>query len=306
MSIDKLINFGFKKYNESNSTNEKTIVVIGAARGGTSMVAGILYHLGVPMGKASAPVFEDVRIANAFETNDDEKLNKIIIEYNKNPVWGFKRPGAINYLEKIASNLRNPHFVFIFRDVFSIANRNGISMGSDLVDAMKNAIIDYDKMISFIAETNFPCLLCSSEKVNAYPKKFVETMVEFTGMDVSTQDLGKAIDFVNPESIEYINASRINRTHGQIGQVKNNMIHGWAAWFYRNEPAPIEVYINGKIVAECIADEFRPHLVDQPKTREGYCGYSVDISHVEFNEGDELIVKVKSDVMQLKNSPWAL
>jgi hypothetical protein len=306
MSIEKLINHGFKSFNVTTGSKEKTIIVVGSARGGTSMIAGILYHLGIPMGTAVKPVFEDLRLASAFETQNKSRINSIITEYNNNPVWAFKRPGAINYLAQIADDVRNPHFVFIFRDVFSIAHRNGISMGSNLVDAMGNALNDYGKIIEFISENKYPYLMCSSEKVNAYPEKVVEALVEFSGVVASTKQVESAIRFIDPESTEYLNASRINRSHGQVGQVKNNIVVGWAAWFYRDEPVIVEVYLNNVLIAESEAVDLRSHLVELPKTRKGYCGYSINISHVDLKAGDELIVKVKSDVMQLKNSPWVI
>jgi hypothetical protein len=302
--IEKLFNYGIKSFNNTTKSKQKTIIVIGTARGGTSMIAGILYHLGIPMGGATEPVFEDVRLASAFETENEERIKKIVDEYNSSPIWAYKRPASVNYLLQLANSVRNPHFVFIFRDILSIANRNSISMGSNVISAMDDALNDYGKIMKFISENNFPFLMCSSEKTNLYPQQVVEALIDFTDITVSKEVVSAAVNFIDPESSEYLNASRITRSHGQIGQVKNNVIRGWAAWFYRDDATTVQVYVNDVLVAEKVADEFRPHLANEPKTRKGYCGYSIDVSHADLNKGDELIVKVKSDVMQLKNSPW--
>jgi hypothetical protein len=179
-------------------------------------------------------------------------------------------------------------------------------MGSNLMNAMQNALDDYNKIVRFMSDNKFPCLICSSEKVHAYPSQTVNALVEFSGIKASKDQITSAISFIDPESSEYLNASRINRSHGIVGQVKNNKVMGWAAWYYRDEPAVVEVYINDRLVAERAAVEPRLHLANMPKTRKGYCGYTIDISDAKYKKGDELIVKVKSDVMQLKNSPWLL
>ena len=51
---------------------EKTFLVIGSPRGGTSMLCGCLHHLGIFTGDESKPsVFEDKRLSKAFERKAD-------------------------------------------------------------------------------------------------------------------------------------------------------------------------------------------------------------------------------------------
>jgi len=165
MSIEALINKGVVQLNvPSQQSEQRTIVIVGCARGGTSIPAGMLNKLGVPMFAVSPPVFEDVNLSNAFEEKDDKRLKKIIKKYNAEDTWAWKRPSALNYLDLVESKLRNPYFVYIFRDIMSVANRNKISMGLDLVGCMQSAIHDYQKMVDFIRVSKSPALICSSEK----------------------------------------------------------------------------------------------------------------------------------------------
>jgi hypothetical protein len=69
MDVDALLNHGIVLINDPDrAAEERTIVVLGTARSGTSLAAGVLSHLGVFMGdNARAPVFEDTRLAHHFE-----------------------------------------------------------------------------------------------------------------------------------------------------------------------------------------------------------------------------------------------
>jgi chemotaxis response regulator CheB len=60
MAYPRLVNKGFTFLNMENASVglTKQIVVVGVSRGGTSAIAGSLYHLGVHVGDtAKPPVF---------------------------------------------------------------------------------------------------------------------------------------------------------------------------------------------------------------------------------------------------------
>lgn len=165
MSLETLTNKGIVIARSSSKHPQKTIVVVGVARGGTSIVSGTLHHLGVFMGNANSPVYEDLRISLAFEKQSDEKFEHVIQAYNRNyDTWAWKRPSTLHSLPRIARKVRNPHFIFVFRDILSVANRNTISMSKNMGDGLKCALEDYSKIIKFINKSNHPALLISSEK----------------------------------------------------------------------------------------------------------------------------------------------
>ena len=61
--LDALVNTGLYPIGARPTAGDKTIVVVGVARGGTSVVAGGLAAMGIFMGeKAYPPVFEDLRL----------------------------------------------------------------------------------------------------------------------------------------------------------------------------------------------------------------------------------------------------
>lgn len=305
MSIENLINYGWKSINDSEQCPpQNTLVIVGVARGGTSMMAGALHHLGVPMHKAKEPVYEDVNIAAAFEEKTRLELKQIIDTCNQFDQWAWKRPAAINYLELAESHLRNPRFIFIFRDIFAIANRSEISMGSDVLPLMNDALKQYARAVSFMQETSSPCLMCSSEKMTRYPREIIQAIAAFSGLSPDTETLNAAIESINPESGKYLKVSRLNRTHGQIGLVTNDTVKGWAAWWTKDEPAEVEIYLNDELYKVVCANEPRPHLAKKNRTRKGFCGFSVDLPGNTLKKGITIRAKIKTDVTDLEYSPW--
>src|SRR5215469_5858876 len=103
----------------TNSDPKKTVVVLGAPRGGTSMVAAALRKLGVAMGENLGHQHED-RSFRA-EVPLEEMIATVKKRNETHDLWGWKLPNNIYYLEQLFPHLRNPHFVAIFRNPYSIS-----------------------------------------------------------------------------------------------------------------------------------------------------------------------------------------
>ncbi len=137
---------------------DKTAVVLGAWRGGTSMIARVLLELGVHMGDPSKFVksdndlgylnYEDQEFNNALWTQpvlrplqeyvldrgreptkaDFEKgfpaLRSLISNRNKEfSLWGWKQPAStlwFHYWTDLADILRQPHFITVWRDPLAV------------------------------------------------------------------------------------------------------------------------------------------------------------------------------------------
>lgn len=305
MSIESLINKGSVVLNGLDSPFEKrTIVVLGTARGGTSIAAGALYHLGLPMFAVHEPVFEEINLSSAFEAEDKKRYQKIIKKFNKEPVWAWKRPSIIDYLPKVEKELRNPMFVVMVRDALSVGARNGLSMGHDVIESMQSALLQQQKLLDFLKLTKSPVLLCSVEKTKQYPVEFIEALISFSRISPTNIQINKAVNFIEPEPMKYIEASRINRSHGQIGGVKNHILFGWAAWSYRDEAVEVELIKNDEVIDSVEAIEWREHGRDVPNKRNGYCGYRFDLTKLNVQAEDMLHVRVKGEVRDLNNSPF--
>lgn len=146
--------------------NEKTVIVLGSARGGTTMIAEILHELGIPIGVTDIEIetgksgpdrdfnYEDKEFSKWLHYNPDSqrglgesvywsgktemgpadfetdlrRVVELIDERNRmSPVWGFKLPSVIAWLQhptlpddSFENRFRNPHFISIWRDPVAV------------------------------------------------------------------------------------------------------------------------------------------------------------------------------------------
>lgn len=136
----------------------KTVVILTQPRSGSSLLAGILHHLGVYMGeekelqrgkyKNKLGSFEDHRFLainhnilfkaerlmgyhNRF-SDEDGKVEAAVKEYmeelveyvkeNEKEVWGFKEAVIIYTIPYFEHLLKDPHYIVLHRDAESVAN----------------------------------------------------------------------------------------------------------------------------------------------------------------------------------------
>ncbi len=302
MSLSKLENKGCVLINKNSHTKEdQQIIVIGTARGGTSLVAGALANLGIFTGDRSvSPVFEDTKLSEAFENKDVASVRSIILEYtNKHKIWAWKRPSSLNYLDEVDKQVPNPFYIIIFKDIFSIANRNSISMKSDISKGLMNALDDYKKIVSFIEKTDKPLLLVSAEKAINYKEELIDIIIEqCKSFGNFSENREKALNFITPNPQDYLDATRITKGKGCVDHYNDQFISGWAFLVNNPEnPAIIEILKDDKVIASATANNFRQDLKRLNMHKTGNCGFKMDISHLKLN--GKYLIKVKDDVVPL-------
>lgn len=284
---------------------EKTIIVLGVARGGTSMVAGALHHLSVSMGERLSPVYEDVLLSEAVEQSRVTDMVSIIAHNNAtHRVWGWKRPSAIRHVGAWHGKFRNPFYVVVFRDVFAIANRNRISMFSDVVANMQDATQQFRLILNFIAGLQEPALLVSYEKAMTGPEHFVHALRDFVGVGDKSA-INAAIGFIKPDSEIYLRASRITSAIGSLDKAQGNRISGWA--MYSQAPkqvAKLLIKINDDREFVVLADHFRQDLLSKSIHPTGNCGFVLTLpAENVLRPGDTVSTRVVGDIKDLRNSP---
>ncbi len=180
----------------ATDTTQKTVIVLGVSRGGTSMVAGLLSMLGVSMGKTlSAGSHEDP----AFHSHDVATLRALIAERNaEHELWGWKYPHTLDYLGRIHGQLRNPHFVVIYRDVMSVAQAFQRADGTALKVALKDAHKRYDKLTRFCLDCDDPLLTISYEKAINNPNALLRELSRFCGVSMSLELKARCLQFIEP------------------------------------------------------------------------------------------------------------
>lgn len=312
MSINNLVNQGFllsENFDVQKNELEKTFVVVGVARGGTSIVAGALYHLGVFMGNAQAPVYEDLRLSLAYEKQSKEKFEAVTTDYNTNHnVWAWKRPSTLNDLPKLAKKLRNPHFIFVFRDFLSVANRNVISMKHGVRGGLSTALKDYTKIIKFIEKSEYPAFFVSSEKAVKYKEDFVEALCEFCQLQPTQEQRNNALNFISPDPVEYLAQTRIDHTGSWVDSwlLQTGLLQGWVQFISQpDKVVKVQVLVNGKLLTTVLAKGGIEVRDSQHTDQANRYGFQLDLISLGVKPCDEVVLKAVGDVVPLNDVPYS-
>lgn len=266
MLADSLDNDGIIKIGEDCGPNESTtIIVTGVGRSGTSMVAAALLELKVYMGSGlDSSVFEDVRLANALESDNVEELRTLIATNNQaHSTWGFKRPKAFAKVEKLVPELRNPRIVMTLRDPAAIAVRNSKSAYHDLWRGVHIAAKLTRAALAALDNVNCPVLLVSYEKAMTNRAAFLQRLAIFCGLQPTQARLSAAESVMQNGPALYLQNARI--IYDGSFKIENGRLRGWIA---SNTAIPMcELCIGGEVI-----QTFKPGLrVDvAPRTGEGW------------------------------------
>jgi hypothetical protein len=287
-------------------TTPRTILVLGPARSGTSVIAGVLHFLGVYMGKtAGPPVYEDTHLARAFEERRTAASKAIIADYDRrHPIWGYKRPALLEIVETVQHKFRNPIFIVSFKDVFSIANRNKISAKASILPCMNKAIAEYRMISNFIEMRQPYSLLVSYEKALSQRQDFVRTVADFCCISPTDEQVQAAIDFVTPNPKEYLELSRVTRAKGRLECVSESTVGGWARYINDERHARVVLSVNGVEVGATWANKFCQGLLDAKVSSTGKCAF--EFSNIQpgvITKGSRISVRVIDDIHDLAGCP---
>ncbi len=193
---------------------QRTYVMVGNGRGGTSMVAGLMVALGsIPyLGEKTYSVnYEDAELVNAAQGLDFEqtpldlepdavrsRLIGLIERRNAAAdVWGWKDPSADLYLESIIGNLRNPHIIFVTRDPGAVAGAHARVNSIATVEAFSEANARLNRYWAMIQRLRLPTLLVSYERGKQKPQELLTALGAFTGATVTADARQTAASFVS-------------------------------------------------------------------------------------------------------------
>jgi hypothetical protein len=180
---------------------QRTYVIFGTRRGGTSMVAGAARALGLDLGDVGQRKNnEDPR----FQNRPLKQMREAIETRNaEGDVWGWKFPAAGNYLPELSNSLRNPYFVIVYRDPVAAAlsqakrdrqfNRRTTRLA--LHESSANNAVNTGLALA----TSRPCLLVSNERAIADPDGLIEDIAAFLGQDAPAGVLRqKILAYIKP------------------------------------------------------------------------------------------------------------
>ncbi|KJV06215.1 sulfotransferase family protein [Methylocucumis oryzae] len=286
---------------------EKTLIVLGLGRGGTSMVAGVLDKLGVYMGDGLDSRYQDQTLLDAVNRRDKAKAVATINERNQRyAVWGTKKLRLWRY----DNCFREPVYIVVFRDLLANANRRQQLFNVSLLNEMIKLLALSVNLLFFLKCCKRPMLLVSYEKALIYPDEFVNTLAEFIGIK-DTSAITTAIDFIRPSPSAYT-TSPVHYRHAQasrvlvgyIDEVSEDKIYGWALDTRTSESVNLELFINNRLLLTSQADLPRPDVADADKRFHSQCGFLFTLNPGLLNKGDQIDIRFAHTQQSLLNTPY--
>ncbi|WP_019865516.1 sulfotransferase family protein [Methylovulum miyakonense] len=301
-------NTGYSTLNgDASGLAQKTVLVLGIGRGGTSMVAGVLSKLGIYMGDGLSSRYQDTALLDCLKRNDKKQAKKIIKERDgKYPVWGIKKLRLWRWNRLF----RQPVYVVILRDIFATANRRMSIFNISLLSEMFKVLGLNFKLLLFLRFTKRPVFIASYEKALLFPEDFVAGLAEFLGLDDPTQ-IAEAVEFIKPSPPTYTNtlvnfkAIKKNKDYvGYIDALASNRVSGWALSTLHRDPVSLELLVNGVLVQTITTYLSRPDVPKRNKRFHELCGFEFRLPDgVLLETGDQIDVRFEGHQQSLNNSP---
>lgn len=172
----------FRLLNRSEETPpERTYIVIGMGRSGTSFIASVLDWLGVFLGdQPTARTLEDARLGRLMDACDFQQANEVIADYNRRySIWGYKRPSMLLHAAQNEGMFRNPHYIFAHRDFFGIALRNEMAISRDITESIRKCVNASAHVYDLMETTKVPSLHLSFELVKGDQLRAAEIIRDF-------------------------------------------------------------------------------------------------------------------------------
>jgi len=281
----------------------RTFIVTGLHRSGTSLVASVLHHAGIFMGRQiNDTVFEDEEMGATLLSGDAGALRWLIDERNaRHGTWGFKLPEVYTHLrvEQLAL-FDNAHLIVPFRDIASIAVRNALSEYNEAMTALRDAVGQLAALVAYIDRAGGPSLLLSYEKALIFPADFVETLLSFCGLPSDAALRARLVGLVEPNRKDYVGAvRRIYR--GRIDGVGHGCVFGWCQRIGSSDPVRLDLLIDDRLVTSFLADVFLKNLLDA-QVGAGAHGFVAALTDFQVKPDAIIRVRVAGRLIELDNS----
>lgn len=181
---------------------QRTVVVLGVERGGTSMVAGVLRALGVDMGRQAGLNHEDPR----FLRDDETHLRHVIRTRNQDSdLWGFKMPKAVFHLDMLDTTLRNPYYVIVHRNLAAVADSWHQRGAGTYLDTIERALTYHVRLVAHCRKTKRPVVMVNYERAAKDPAIMVRELVSFLRLQPDEEHLHRALLMVTGDGRGYVN-----------------------------------------------------------------------------------------------------
>ena len=295
-------------------TDSAAIIVVGLSRGGTSVIAASLHALGMHIGDDfHQPNFEDVKLARAFRDRNWRQVKTIIQKYeSEHDSFAWKLPDIHGQLSRVHKYCSNPRYIFVYRDIFAIAQRRALVHHVDMQTAMKDCVAGYTDILKFIKKSRPYSLHVSYEKLLQHKQEFAEILCKFCDVQADATNLEAVQNVIEPSPDAYIKWTKAVELRKRLKQegyegnldiVNAQFLDGWAKKQADDSPIKVDIFVNQKLHGHAIANLHRQDLTEAGVSQLGHAGFHYEFSAEDIAQGDEVAVKIESTDLHIIGSP---
>jgi len=167
-----------------------TVVVLDMAHCGTTMLAGVLERLGVPMTQGGDRGFlEDAALAESLRNRE---AFEALVQERSGQTWGFKHNGVWRFAKWFGC-LDNPVYLAIYKDPVSVTRRYH---GDVEIGALYNILLKMDRSMAGIAASNLSVHWLSYLEAVRGPHLFAERIAEICGLSATEKQIHRAASHI--------------------------------------------------------------------------------------------------------------
>lgn len=192
-----------------------TYIVVGSSRGGTSSIAFAMYHQGIDMGVEDTVNYEDPIFVENIKPQrfaKDAIVARIEERNADKDVWAMKVPDAAFHIEKLEPLLRNPIFIFVYRNPVSVARSVLLRTKAfdqsplGLKQALTHSATFYSNMTKTISTIKSPVLLVEYEKILSNTHDTLNEVFGTLEMDLVDREL--LLDHISKPGYKNVRTNR--------------------------------------------------------------------------------------------------
>lgn len=306
----ELENPSYRRFPEPDSRRkvDGPVLILGAARSGTTAIGGAVAKLGFPY-EGGPPVYEAGQLIKPLQGREVEKMQQEIaaITAKHGALWAIKMtvqrggPSVMPFPQFLHEVISPAALVIVTRDPALTANRRGLMerQGRDLAEYMTHlnrSILDFQNSVVYASQVDCPVMFISYDRVLSDAEAILNELCEFLDWQPSETAMQDAVDFIQPMPTDYLRAARKFLVVGQLEKATEQMVRGWAHYAYLPDTLELEILVNGEVVGKVTADE------DRPARARVKCGFQFKLNGLA-KIGDEVRVRAVGDEYDLKGSP---
>lgn len=281
----------------------RTIIVSGLGRSGTSMVAALLAELGIISAcDAYEETLDDREFLHLLKFRRADQFRVAIAQRNhRSSVWGFKLPSIHGYMpptEILA--FRNPRLVITLRDVVAVAERHAIAEHADPLSSFFEAADGLADLIRFLRAAACPILLVSYEKAISLHDEFITALCQFCGCPIDDALRDRLAAIIHPNNMEYARTAR-RRFDGNIDGIFNGNLIGWCREIGEAAPVRLDLLVDGEIRSSFLAGQSRDDL-KHAGIGDGSHGFAASIEGLGIIPASVLSVRVSGRTFEIPGS----